>query len=61
MTQEEEQLIDGCLYATYAKFSITRDNNSIYDKDGNYKVMPLLEDLQEEMRKSLNCIPSATS
>lgn len=51
MTQEEEQLIDGCLYATYAKFGITRDNNSIYDKDGNYKVMPLLEDLQEEMRK----------
>lgn len=31
--------------------AITRDNNSIYDKDGNYKVMPLLEDLQEEMRK----------
>lgn len=52
MTQEEEQLIDGCLYATYAKFGITRDNNSIYDKDGNYKVMPLLEDLQEEMRKN---------
>ena len=52
MTQEEEQLIDGCLYATYAKFGITRDNNSIYDKDGNYKVVPLLEDLQEEMRKN---------
>ena len=52
MTQEEEQLIDGCLYATYAKFGITRDNNSIYDKDGNYKVMPLLEDLQEEMRNN---------
>ena len=51
MTQEEEQLIDGCLYATYAKFGITRDNNSIYDKDGNYKVMPLLEDLYDEIKR----------
>ena len=51
MTQEEEQLIDGCLYSTYAKFGITRDNNSIYDKYGNYKVMPLLEDLYDEIKR----------
>lgn len=52
MSQEEEQLIDTCLYTTYERFGITNDNTSIIDKEtGQYKRMPLLEDLHKEMQK----------
>lgn len=52
LTQEEEQLIDTCLITVYKKFGITNDNNSIYDREtGQYKKMPLLQDLHKEMLK----------
>lgn len=52
LTQEEEQLIDTCLIMVYKKFGITNDNNSIYDREtGQYKKMPLLQDLHKEMLK----------
>lgn len=50
ITLEEEQLIDGCIYKTYARFGITDDNTSIYEFGTNkYKKMPILQDLYEEM------------
>lgn len=41
-----------CLITVYKKFGITNDNNSIYDREtGQYKKMPLLQDLHKEMLK----------
>lgn len=41
-----------CLIMVYKKFGITNDNNSIYDREtGQYKKMPLLQDLHKEMLK----------
>lgn len=51
LTQEEEQLLDTCLYEVYGKFGITNDNASLYDeRTKEYRVMPLLGDLYEEMK-----------
>lgn len=46
LTVEEEAQIDRAIIATYAKFDITRDNNSIYlDKlKGILRPMPIIED-----------------
>lgn len=50
LTQEEEQLIDACLYSLYGRFGITNDNSSIVDSITHaYKRMPLLGDLYLEM------------
>lgn len=50
MTQEEEQLLDTCLYSLYGRFGITTDNDSLFDAvTHDYKRMPLLGDLYEEM------------
>lgn len=54
MTQEEEQLIDTCLYSLYGRFGITTDNDSLFDAvTHEYKRMPLLGDLYEEMADTL--------
>ena len=50
MSQEEEQLIDTCLYRVYGRFGITTNNASLIDETTHeYKQMPLLEDLYHEM------------
>lgn len=50
LTQEEEQLLDTCLYSLYGRFGITTDNDSLFDAvTHEYKKMPLLGDLYEEM------------
>lgn len=50
LSQEEEQLIDTCLYRAYARFGITTSNSSLIDETTHeYKQMPLLEDLYHEM------------
>lgn len=49
---EERQLLDDAIMSTYNKFGITMDNKSLYDSNGNFKEMPILEDLYEEIAKS---------
>lgn len=50
LTQEEEQLLDTSLYKVYERFGITTDNASLIDPTTNqYKEMPLLGDLYDEM------------
>lgn len=55
MTLLQEQLLDDAIIATYKKFGITNDNNSLIDQsDPNkkrYKKMPILSDLQKELEK----------
>ena len=53
MTNEEEQLLDEALIATYKKKGITHDNDSLF-KDKEHKVMkkmPILGDLHKELIK----------
>ena len=45
ITVEEKLLLDAAVIETYGKFGINHDNQSLYDKDGNIKVMPTLKDL----------------
>ncbi len=47
--QDELNLLDGAVIRTYAKFGIDFDNNSIFDEEGNFKKMPTLKDLYEEL------------
>lgn len=49
---EETQLVDDALYKTYAKFGITRDNNSLWadEEHTHYKKMPILSDLRETLK-----------
>lgn len=50
---EEKQYIDEALMATYSKFGITLDNESLIDPDDpeRYKEMPILGDLHEVLLK----------
>lgn len=47
ITNEQKQLLDEAIYETYAKFGITRDNESLWADESKtcYKKMPILEDL----------------
>lgn len=45
ITYEEEQLLDGAIYAVYAQRGITDDNASLYNEDGTIKEFPLMEEL----------------
>ena len=45
ISQEERQLLDIALIETYRQFGITHDNNSLFDKKGDFKTMPVLADL----------------
>lgn len=52
ITIEEQQLVDDALYRTYARFGITRDNDSLWADETHtgYKKMPILSDLREELK-----------
>ena len=47
--QDELNLLDSAVIRTYAKFGIDFDNKSIFDEKGNFKKMPTLKDLYEEL------------
>lgn len=51
MSNVQEQLLDDALIKTYAKKSITHDNDSVYQDDSKktLKEMPILEDLYNEL------------
>ncbi len=49
ITQNELNLLDGAVIRTYQKFGIGFDNESLFDKRGNFKRMPTLKDLYEEL------------
>ena len=53
ITQEELETADEALKNTYARFGITEDNDSLWDPDnpGEFRRMPLLGDLYEELLK----------
>lgn len=50
---EERQLLDEAIGQTYKAFGITDNNSSLEDPEnpGQYKPMPILEDLHNELRK----------
>lgn len=52
ISYEERQLLDEALIKTYEKFGISADNSSLNDpkNPGNYKKMPILGDLHEELK-----------
>ena len=54
MTNEEEQLLDEALLKTYADFSITHDNDSLYEDINavppKMKPMPILGDLYKNLK-----------
>lgn len=52
MTHEERQLLDEALIQTYAGKGITHQNESLYDETGSYKIMPVLGDLYDVLKKS---------
>ncbi|MPM40390.1 hypothetical protein SDC9_87030 [bioreactor metagenome] len=54
MTNEEEQMLDEALIATYAEFGITHDNDSLFtDTDKRtMKVMPILGDLHRHLKEN---------
>ena len=47
--QDELNLLDSSVIRTYAKFGIDFDNKSLFDESGNFKKMPTLKDLYEEL------------
>lgn len=51
ITHEERQLLDEAFIITYRKKGITHDNDSLWDLEnpGQYKPMPILGDLYEEL------------
>lgn len=52
MTVDELGELNVCITNMYHNFGITEDNNSIYDKNGNIKKMPILQDLYSEISNS---------
>lgn len=47
--QDELNLLDSAVIRTYAKFGIDFDNKSLFEENGNFKKMPTLKDLYEEL------------
>ena len=56
MNHEERQLLDDALIRTYANLGITHDNATLEDpeKPGSYRTMPVLGDLYEVLKESLD-------
>ena len=52
ITDEEEQLLDEAILDVYALRGITHDNDSLYDDEGNIKLMPVLGDLYNLLANS---------
>ena len=50
---EEDQLVDEALLMVYKKYGITNDNNTLFDPErpGEYKTMPVLGDVYDELIK----------
>lgn len=49
ITQNELNMLDGAVIRTYNKFGMTFDNKSLFLENGNFKKMPTLKDLYEEL------------
>lgn len=49
ITQDELNLLDAAVIRTYAKFGINFENSSLFDEDGEFKKMPTLKDLYNEL------------
>ena len=47
LTQDESDLLHDELINLYRDFGITEDNNSIYDENGELKIMPIISDLYD--------------
>ena len=47
--QDELNLLDSSVIRTYAKFGIGFENKSLFDEKGNFKKMPTLKDLYNEL------------
>lgn len=60
---EQRQLLDEAIYETYAKFGITRDNESLWadEEKTEYKKMPILEDLYNTIGEKMVNEPSLKS
>lgn len=56
LTPEEDQILDEVLILTYNKKGITHNNASLSDPDrpGQYREMPVLGDVYEELKKRLD-------
>lgn len=50
ITQNELNLIDAAVIRTYKTFGINFDNKSLYRENGNFKEMPTLRDLYNELK-----------
>lgn len=51
LTDEERNISSTALLDLYNRFGFTEDNNSIFDENGNKKIMPTFGDWQEECKK----------
>ncbi len=49
ITQDELNLLDAAVIRTYAKFGIGFENSSLFDENGEFKKMPTLKDLYNEL------------
>ena len=47
--QDELNLLDSAVIRTYEKFGISFENSSLFNENGNFKKMPTLKDLYEEL------------
>lgn len=52
MTNEEEQLLDEAIIDVYSMKGITNDNDTLYDKNGNIKEMPVLGELYSNLNRN---------
>lgn len=50
MNIDERDIVEAELYEMYASFEITHDNDSIYEKDGTLKHMPVIGDIYDRLR-----------
>lgn len=50
LDEQEEDALDTSLMELYGKFGITHDDNSIYDKEGNLKIMPTFSDFDNHIK-----------
>ena len=51
LTYTENQILDRALVNLYKRFGITDKNETIFDKNGNVKQMPIIEDLYNELKQ----------
>lgn len=50
ISAEEEQVLDEVLTETYKSYGITMDNKSLFESDGNLRIMPKLSDVYERLQ-----------